>query len=82
MVTYRVFVRMVSPSSWSLATSVAQHFWVPSFTFERIYQFRSKFTKGLSIVKYRSSANLKIIGEILTELCPFLDLSFSHAIHQ
>ena len=44
-------------------------FW--SITFEGMYQFLSKFTEGLSIVKYRLSSYLEIIDKALTELWPF-----------
>ena len=36
-------------------------------------KFLSNNTEGLSIIKYRSSSNLKVIHKLLTELWPFFD---------
>ena len=42
-----------------------------STTFEGIEQFHSHLTEGLSIIKYWSVLNLKVICKRLIELCPF-----------
>ena len=39
-------------------------------------QFLSNYTEGLSIIKYRSRSNLKVIHKLLTELWPFFDFGF------
>ena len=48
-----------------------------SIIFEWMHRFHSMFTEGKSIVKYRSGLNLEIICKTLTELWPFLHLSFA-----
>ena len=53
---------------WPFLLRFWQKFGDRSITFERIHQFHTKFTEGLSIIIYRSSSNLKIIRKILTEL--------------
>ena len=41
-----------------------------------MHQFHSKFRKGYSIIKYRSSSKREVIRKILIELWPFFYLDF------
>ena len=49
-------------------------FW--SITFDGMHRFHSNFAELYFTVKYRSSAVLVIICQILAELWPFFDLVF------
>ena len=63
---------MTPSASSAAAASRSQTFGIRSITFQGLHQFHSKFTKGSSIIKYRSTSKREVIRNILTELWIFL----------
>ena len=57
----------------AVSLSVASHFLFP-ITLEEMHQIHLNFTKGSSIIKYRSSSIKGVIHKILSELWPYFEV--------